>query len=99
MSRKPWSTAGVSIPSPSGLPFTHKTPLDQRLLVHVAAFNLGLVMRKLFGKGTPRGLQDYGAALFLAILQRLSEVWAPRRALENFMMAPRRSPAPQSFQT
>jgi len=71
----------------------------KRLLVHVAAFNLGLVMRKLFGKGTPRGLQGYRAALFLAILQRLSEVWALRRALENFMMAPRRSPAPQSFQT
>ncbi len=71
----------------------------KRLLVHVAAFNLGLVMRKLFGKGTPRGLQGYRATLFLAILQRLSEVWALRRALENFMMAPRRSPAPQSFQT
>ena len=71
----------------------------KRLLVHVAAFNLGLVMRKLFGKGTPRGLQGYRAALFLAILQRLSEVWALRRALENFMMAPRRSSAPQSFQT
>ena len=71
----------------------------KRLLVHVAAFNLGLVMRKLFGKGTPRGLQGYRAALFLAILQRLSEVWALRRALENFMMAPRRSPAHQSSQT
>ena len=46
----------------------------KRLLVHVAAFNLGLVMGKLFGKGTPRGLQGYRAALFLAILQRLSEV-------------------------
>jgi len=63
----------------------------KRLLVHVAAFNLGLVMRKLFGKGTPRGLQGYRAALFLAILQRLSEVWALRRALENFMMALSRS--------
>ena len=71
----------------------------KRLLVHVAAFNLGLVMRKLFGKGTPRGLQGYRAALFLAILRRLSEVWALRRTVENFMMAPRRSPAPQSFQT
>src|SRR5713101_4869741 len=64
----------------------------KRLLVHVAAFNLGLVMRKLFGKGTPRGLQGYRAALFLAILRRLSEVWALRRTVENFMMAPRRSP-------
>ena len=71
----------------------------KRLLVHVAAFNLGLVMRKLFGKGTPRGLQDYRTVLFLAILQRLSEVGALRRALEHFMMAPRRSPAHQSSQT
>jgi transposase len=71
----------------------------KRLLVHVAAFNLGLVMRKVLGKGTPRGLQDYGAALFLAILQRLSEVWALRRALENFMMVPRCSPTYQSSQT
>ncbi len=60
----------------------------KRLLVHLAAFNLGLVMRKLLGKGTPRGLQDYGAALFLAILQRLSEVWALRRALEIFHDGP-----------
>jgi len=30
----------------------------KRLLVHVAAYNLGLVMRKLVGKGTPRGLAD-----------------------------------------
>src|SRR2546427_2637495 len=29
----------------------------KRLLVHVAAFNLGLVMRQLLGRGTPRGLQ------------------------------------------
>ena len=71
----------------------------KRLLVHVAAFNLGLVMRKFFGKGTPRGLQGYSAALFLTILQRLSKVWALRRALENFMTAPRRSPAHQSSQT
>jgi len=55
----------------------------KRLLVHVAAFNLGLVMRKLFGKGTPRGLQGYSAALFLAILQRLSEVWARKMASEE----------------
>src|SRR6266571_5275839 len=60
----------------------------KRLLVHVAAFNLGLVMRKLLGKGTPRGLQDYGTALFLAILQRLSEVWDLRRALEIFHDGP-----------
>ena len=29
----------------------------KRLLVHAGAFNLGLLMRKTFGRGTPRGLQ------------------------------------------
>jgi transposase len=28
----------------------------KRLVVHSGAANLGLLMRKLFGKGTPRGL-------------------------------------------
>jgi transposase len=48
----------------------------KRLLVHVAAFNLGLVMRKLLGRGTPRGLQGYEAALFLTLLRLLREVGA-----------------------
>jgi len=30
--------------------------LLQRLLVHTGAFNLGILMRKAFGRGTPRGL-------------------------------------------
>ena len=29
----------------------------KRLLVHAGAFNLGLLMRQVFGRGTPRGLQ------------------------------------------
>src|SRR2546430_2001464 len=49
----------------------------KRLLVHVAAFNLGLVMRKLLGRGTPRGLQGYEAAQYLTLLRLLGEVWAP----------------------
>ena len=36
----------------------------KRLLVHVGGFNLSLVMRKLIGKGTPRGLQGLSFALF-----------------------------------
>src|SRR5271157_4419533 len=48
----------------------------KRLLVHVAAFNLGLVMRKVLGHGTPRGLQGYKAALFLTILRRLRDICA-----------------------
>jgi transposase len=48
----------------------------KRLLVHVAAFNLGLVMRQLWGRGTPRGLQGCFLSLFLAWLEVLSEAWA-----------------------
>jgi transposase len=36
----------------------------KRLLIHAGAFNLGLVMRKISGKGTPRGFQG-----------RLHELW------------------------
>lgn len=31
--------------------------IRKRMLIHVAAFNLGLLMRQRFGVGTPRGLQ------------------------------------------
>jgi transposase len=36
----------------------------KRLVVHSGAANLGLLMRKLFGKGTPRGLQGRLRGLF-----------------------------------
>jgi transposase len=45
----------------------------KRLLIHAGAFNLGLVMRKLAGSGTPRGLQGClkGLILILQILFRM----------------------------
>jgi len=36
----------------------------KRMLIHVGGFDLGLVMRKLTGKGTPRGLQGVFLRLF-----------------------------------
>ena len=42
----------------------HHRNILKRLLVHVAAFNLGLVMRQKWGRGTPRGLQGYRWDLF-----------------------------------
>lgn len=39
----------------------------KRVLVQAGAFNLGLVMRNLFGAGTPRQLRDAGTALEAAI--------------------------------
>lgn len=44
--------------------------IQKRGLIHVAGFNLSLVMRKLCGAGTPRGLQGRLAA-FSAALSRL----------------------------
>ena len=50
----------------------------KRLLVHVAGFNLGLVMRSLFGVGKPRVLQGLSALfsrLVSAAKQRLAALW------------------------
>ena len=49
----------------------------KRYLVHVAGFNLSLVMRKLIGAGTPRGLQGRLAALvaLLRVWLSLFERW------------------------
>lgn len=49
--------------------------ITKRLLLQAAAFNLSLVMRKLFKAGTPRGYGDLAAALCRAI----SLFWTPLR--------------------
>ena len=43
--------------------------LLKRVLIHVGALNLSLVMRKTLGKGTPRGWQGYSADVVLAWLR------------------------------
>ena len=46
----------------------------KRLLIHIGAFNLSLVLRQKFGKGTPRGLQDlltFQFALLSLLITRL----------------------------
>ena len=42
----------------------------KRLLVHVAGFNLSLVMRRVMGFGTPRGLQGLSASLPVRWIRR-----------------------------
>jgi transposase len=51
----------------------------KRVLIHVGALNLSLVMRQQFGKGTPRGLQGLSAEsllrwlrLWIAVLMRIA---------------------------
>jgi transposase len=72
----------------------HHPNILKRLLVHVAAFNLGLVLRQLMGRGTPRGLQGCEAALFLALLRLLREVGAQNLAWRDYSdsLEPREPP-------
>ena len=52
----------------------------KRLLIHSGAFNLGLLLRRLTGTGTPRGLQGRLRAL-LALIQSLLHELRPAPAL------------------
>ena len=60
-----------------GMRRTHLREHDnilKRMLIHVAGCNLGLLMRELFGAGTPRSLQGRRAAfliLFTVLLMRI----------------------------
>jgi transposase len=56
--------------------------VSKRYLLQVAARNLGRIMRKLFGMGTPRGLQpagDLAALVYLHIYAVWSIVWKSLR--------------------
>src|SRR3970040_1884015 len=51
----------------------------KRLLLHVAAFNLSLILRREAGAGTPRGLQDLVHRLFFCF----GAVWAALESLRE----------------
>lgn len=53
----------------------------KRLLIHVAGFNLSLVLRKILGVGTARGLQGLTAAALRRLAARCADHWAALRAL------------------
>jgi transposase len=51
--------------------------IAKRMLIHVAGFNLGLLMRKRFGTGTPRGLQGRvvaAIAAFATLIDLISDL-------------------------
>ena len=59
----------------------------KRILLHAGALNLGLLMRTLFGVGTPRGLQGHVAAFFVALWSSVGPsdtFWAPVTRLYRF---------------
>jgi transposase len=58
----------------------------KRLLVHVGGFNLSLVMRKLIGKGTPRGLQGLVCGVvscFWLLGLVVKDAWRPLGAFDR----------------
>jgi transposase len=64
--------------------------VSKRYLLQVAARNLGLIMRKLFGRGTPRGWQNEGNTASLAYLLMLtlcSALETVRKLVVAFMNA------------
>ena len=56
----------------------------KRLVVHSGAANLGLLMRKLFGKGTPRGLAGTISAVISAVNASIRLWFAPATLLRRF---------------
>jgi transposase len=67
----------------------------KRLIVHAGAFNLGLLMRHVFGRGTPRGLQGHRRPCF-ALWALLSTLLAAlETTLERHIGVPRPQLQPQ----
>lgn len=76
--------------------------VGKRYLLQAAAHNLGLVLRKLFGVGTPRSLQDLSALAALAQFA-IRALQTLREQLSHTHSAARRhaqaSPTPTTFAT
>jgi hypothetical protein len=51
------------------------TNILKRLLIHTSGFNLGLLMRRLIGVGTSRGLQGRVHALLGLLLMLTRALW------------------------
>src|ERR1035437_7800392 len=69
-----------------------KKNVAKRLQIHVAAANLGIVLRKVLGIGTPRGLQGRLAgllALFSALMLAFRRFWETQRPLHRHFVAER----------
>jgi transposase len=59
----------------------------KRLLIHIAGFNLSLVLRLMTGKGTPRGLQDLAVAYIVTVIALLKQIWQELEAGDVFISA------------
>jgi transposase len=50
----------------------------KRLMIHIGAFNLSLVLRQTFAKGTPRGLQDLLTAELALLIAQITRLGSPQ---------------------
>ena len=72
----------------------HHENIAKRLLIHIAGFNLGLLMRKRFGVGKPRCLQGQSAALWAAFVTLIDLVAAIMRLPPSVGSENRPAPTP-----
>jgi transposase len=61
----------------------------KRLIVHAGAFNLGLLMRHVFGRGTPRGLQGHRRPCLALWVTFVTLLAALETTLARYIGAPR----------
>lgn len=82
-----------------GMRRTHLRKHDnilKRQLIHVGAFNLSLILRRILGAGTPRELRNRAAGLFLlwiGVLRALGGLWERHGESEAELIRPSRSDA------
>jgi transposase len=65
----------------------HHDNIAKRVLIHVAGFNLGLLMRNRFGVGKPRCLQGLAVALASFVIALLGALAGIRRRLVRMTVA------------
>ena len=52
-------------------------------MIHAAAYNLGLVMRAIFGQGTPKGMADALGRLIFGLLNLFVTIFTPPTPLDS----------------
>jgi hypothetical protein len=57
-----------------------RTNILKRILIHVSALNLGLIMRSAFGIGTPRTLQGRVLSFLSAASDKILTIYVNSRA-------------------
>ena len=68
----------------------------KRQLIHVGAFNLSLILRKLLGAGTPRELKNRAVSLVLRIFLWIACQFSPDEASEPGSAAAADAPSANS---